>query len=125
MAKKKNGKGIGAIIVAVLAVIVAVVMMSGASSVMSKMKERLLEEAAKGNGKFATISKYAEKADTNTGLVGFVSSMFGNVPEEDKEAFEAEAKSLVDLLKEEKPAEEKPADEKPAEEAAPAEAPQG
>jgi len=121
LGRKKKGKGgFGPVVVGVVAVVMSIFMITSVSSMMTTLKDNLLKELNKDGSKYATVSKYAEKADTNTGFVGFISSMAGNVTEEDKDAFEEEIKTLADLAKESTssaPASE-PAPEEPAEEPA-------
>lgn len=98
--KSENGKGISAIVIGILSVVAAVSMIFATQNMMKTVKDNLLKETNKEGSKFATISKYAELADTNTGFVGFISSMLGKVTEEDKAAFEEESKNLANLLNE-------------------------
>ncbi len=91
-------------------------------AMMKSLQENALKQLDKEESKFPVIAKYAGQADTNTGVLGFISSMAGNISEEDKAAFEEEAKNLASLLNESSsgsaPAEEKSAEEAPAEEPA-------
>jgi amino acid transporter len=95
--RKKAGKGgTGAIVIGVIAVLIAAVMIPTTSTMMKTVKENALKEM----DNFPIVAKYAEQADTNTGLYGFIASMATKVSEEDKAAFEQEAQNLADLLKE-------------------------
>ena len=99
-ARKKNGKGRGAVVSGAISCVLAIVMVFSTASMMKTMKEKLLAEVNKEGSRFATVAKYVEQADTNTGFVGFVASMAGKVSDEDKDAFEEEVKNLSDLIKE-------------------------
>lgn len=99
--RKKSGKsGVGAVVLGVLAVIVAVSLISTTGTMMSTLKTNLLKEIDQQESKHATVAKYVEMADTNTGFMGFISSMAGKVSEEDKPAFEEEIKDLASLITE-------------------------
>lgn len=129
LARKKNGKGgMGAIVTGILAVVIAFALIFAVQNLMKTMKDKIMENPELQLTKFPTVSKYIEKADTNTGLVGFVGSMAVSITEEDKAAFDKEAKELATVItdnstssgtktEESKPAEE-PAAEAPAEEPA-------
>ena len=98
--KSENKKGMGGIVLGVIAAVLAVVMIVSTSSMMKTMKDKLLDELDKQGSKFPTVAKYAEQADTDTGFIGFINSMAGKVSEEDKAKFEEEAKDLANLLTE-------------------------
>lgn len=101
LARKKNGKGgVGAIVLGAIAALIAAVLIPTTATMMKTVKENALKKSAN----FPIVSKYAEQADTNTGLYGFIASMATKVTEEDKVAFEEEAKNLAELLKEEEAA---------------------
>jgi Na+(H+)/acetate symporter ActP len=100
-ARKKNGKGgVGAIVIGVIAALIAAIMIPSTATMMKTVKDNALKKM----DNFPIVSKYAEQADTNTGLYGFIASMATKVTEEDKVAFEEEAKNLAELLKEEEAA---------------------
>lgn len=100
--KKEEGKGLASIILGAIAVILAVSMIAGTANTMKLMKDRLMDETNMNDGKFRTVAKYVEHADTNTGLLGFATSIARHVTEEDQAAVEEEMKSLSELLNEKK-----------------------
>ena len=116
-------KGMGAIVTGIIAVVLAVVMIFTMQSAMKTIKDKLLEELEKqgGSGKFPTVAKYAESADTSTGFIGLVNSMATKVTEEDKSKFEEEIKNLTDLLSDSSSSSDNNKKEEPKE--APAEEP--
>jgi len=99
--RKKGGRGgMGAIVTGVIGVILAVALIFTTQNMMVELKSKLLEEIDQQASKHATVAKYCEMADTNTGLVGFVTSMASKVTDEDKDAFNEEIKDLTALLSE-------------------------
>lgn len=94
--RKKDGKGgTAAIVIAVLAAILAIAMMSTTNTLVVKLKDEMIKSSG---DKYLVARKYAEKADTNGGFVGFINSMLNNVPEEDKAQLEKELKDMTELL---------------------------
>ena len=100
LSRKKTGKGMGAIIIGAVAVIIAVSMIFSTQNMMTTLKDKLMSELNNEGGKHPTVAKYVEMADTNTGFFGFITSMAAKVSEEDQAAFDEEIKDLTNVLTE-------------------------
>lgn len=94
--RKKDGKGgIGTIVIGVLAIVLSITMISATNSLVVKLKDEMIKSTG---DKYLVARKYAEKADTGTGFMGFINSMLSNVSEEDKEQLEKELQDMAALV---------------------------
>ena len=95
--RKKEGKGgVAGIVIAVIGIIIAVVMISPTREMVTTLKSEMQKNAG---DKYLVARKYVDKADVNSGFMGFVYSMLANVEEGDKAQLEQELKDIAALVK--------------------------
>ena len=96
--RKKEGKGgIAAIVTGILAIILAVIMMTSTQSLVKTLKDEMVEASGE---KYQIARKYAGEADTNSGFFGFLSSMLLKAPEEERDQLQKEVGDVLQLLNE-------------------------
>ena len=94
--RKKEGKGgIPAIVIGVLAIILAVTMMTSTQNLMKGLKDEMVK--ASGD-KYQVARKYASEADTNSGIFGLITSMINKAPEEERDQLQKELSDVFSLL---------------------------
>ena len=94
--RKKDGKGgIAAIVIGILAIILAVTMMTSTQNLMKGLKDEMVK--ASGD-KYKIARKYASEADTNSGIFGLITSMINKAPEEERDQLQKELSDVFALL---------------------------
>ena len=94
--RKRDGKGgIGAIVVAVLAIILAIIMMTSTQTWMKSLKDEMVKASGE---KYQIARKYADQADTDKGIFGLITSMIEKAPEEDRDQLQKELSDVFALV---------------------------
>ena len=93
--RKENKGGIAGIVIGVLAIVIGFSMIGTTEAMMKQLKDEMIKSSGE---KYKVARKYAEKAETNGGVYGFINSMLSKVEDADKEQLEKELSDLSALI---------------------------
>ena len=96
MKRKKDGKGgIPAIVIGVLAIILAFSLIGTTETLVKQLKDEIIKSTG---DKYQMTQKYVDKAKTDNGFMGFITSMLADVAPEDREQLEKELSDVAKLI---------------------------